>query len=65
MLVGNVDVGVLVDDDLAAVRTEVARYMEQGALSAGYMISTCNSVFHGMRYPSVAELFRCEAEMGV
>jgi hypothetical protein len=59
-----VDVGVLVDDDLAAVRAEVARCMELGASSAGYMVSTCNSIFHGMRYESVAELFRCEAQLG-
>jgi uroporphyrinogen decarboxylase len=65
VLVGNVDVGVLTNDDLTAVRREVARCMEQGAPSAGYMIATCNSIFHGMRYESVAELFRCEAEMGV
>jgi len=65
VLVGNVDVGVLTNDDLAAVRSEVARCMGQGASNAGYMVATCNSIFRGMRYESVVELFRCEAEMGV
>jgi uroporphyrinogen decarboxylase len=65
VLVGNVDVGVLANDDLVAVRSEVTRCMEQGASSPGYMIATCNSIFRGMRYESVAEMFRCEAEMGV
>jgi uroporphyrinogen decarboxylase len=64
VLVGNVDVGVLTRDDLAAVRAEVARCMGQGASGAGYMIATCNSIFRGMRFESVVEMFRCEAEMG-
>jgi uroporphyrinogen decarboxylase len=65
VLVGNVDVGALSGDDLSAVRLEVARCVDQGASSPGYMIATCNSIYPGMRYESVAELFRCEAEMGV
>jgi uroporphyrinogen-III decarboxylase len=64
VLVGNVDVAVLSGDDLAAVRAEVERCMGQGASGTGYMIATCNSIFSGMRYESVAELFRCEAELG-
>jgi uroporphyrinogen decarboxylase len=64
VLVGNVDVGVLAEDDPVAVRAEVRRCMAQGMPGAGYMIATCNSIFHGMRYESVAEMFRCEAEMG-
>jgi len=64
VLVGNVDVAVLSKQDLAAVRAEVHRCMEQGMPGAGYMIATCNSVFDGMCLESVAELFRCEAELG-
>ena len=64
VLVGNVDVGVLSGDDLAAVRTEVGRCIAQGMPGTGYMIATCNSVFRGMCYESVVEMFRSEAEMG-
>jgi uroporphyrinogen decarboxylase len=64
-LAGNVDVEVLVERDLAAVRTEVDRCMAQGGRSGGYMISTCNSIFRGMCLESVIELFRLEAELGV
>ena len=43
VLVGNVDVGVLLAADLAAVRQEVSRCIAQGASrGTGYMISTCN-----------------------
>jgi uroporphyrinogen decarboxylase len=65
VLVGNVDVGMLSEDDVSAVRAEVRRCMKLGTSSSGYMIATCNSIFDGMRYACVAELFRCEAEMGV
>jgi uroporphyrinogen decarboxylase len=65
VLVGNVDVRVLSGDDFCALRAEVRRCMELGTSSRGYMIATCNSIFEGMRHASVAELFRCEAEMGL
>jgi uroporphyrinogen decarboxylase len=62
--IGNVDVGVLTSDDPAAVRAEVERCMAQGMPGTGYLISSCNSVFDGMCYASVEEMFRCEAELG-
>jgi uroporphyrinogen decarboxylase len=64
VLVGNVDVGVLCDSDLEAVRGEVTRCIEQGAPGGGYMIATCNSIFEGMDPISVAEMFRYEGEVG-
>lgn len=64
VLVGNVDVRVLCDTNLAAVRGEVDRCMEQGAPGGGYMIASCNSIFEGMNPAAVAEMFRYEGEVG-
>jgi len=64
VLIGNIDVGVLCDPDLGAVRREVKRCTEQGAPGGGYMIATCNSIFKGMNPSSVAEMFRYEGEVG-
>ena len=64
VLVGNIDVRVLCRGDLGAVRQEVRRCLAQGAPGAGYMIATCNSIFKGMNPLAVAEMFRCEAEIG-
>ncbi|UCC62034.1 MAG: hypothetical protein JSV36_14770, partial [Anaerolineae bacterium] len=43
VLVGNIDVRVLCEADLEAVRREVRRCIEQGAPGGGYMIASCNS----------------------
>ena len=64
VLIGNVDVRVLCDSDLEAVRGEVDRCVEQGAPGGGYMIATCNSIFEGMDPAAVAELFRYQGEVG-
>jgi uroporphyrinogen decarboxylase len=72
VLVGNVDVGVLLGADLEAVRQEVSRCIAQGASGrvpdgapdAGYMISTCNSIFGGMNLDAVQEMFRYQEEVG-
>jgi uroporphyrinogen decarboxylase len=64
-LIGNVDVRVLFGSDLAAVRSEVDRCLAQGMPGGGYMIATCNSIFHGMNPIAVAELFRYEATVGL
>ncbi len=63
-LAGNVDVRVLCDSDLAAVRAEVDRCLAQGGPGGGYLLATCNSIFTGMNPAAVAELFRYEAEAG-
>jgi len=64
VLVGNIDVRVLCEADLEAVRREVRRCVEQGAPGGGYMIASCNSIFEGMNPAAVAEMFRYEAEVG-
>jgi len=64
VLIGNIDVRVLCDFDLGAVRREVTRCIEQGAPGGAYMIATCNSIFKGMNPISVAEMFRYEGEVG-
>jgi uroporphyrinogen decarboxylase len=61
-LVGNVDVGLLCKDDLAAVRRDVDRAIAQGG-RCGYMLATCNSIFKGMNPEAVEELFRYEQEV--
>ncbi|MCB9451400.1 MAG: hypothetical protein H6672_08160 [Anaerolineaceae bacterium] len=63
VLIGNVDVVVLCNADLDAVRGEVNRTLKQGAPDGGYMVSTCNSIFTGMNAAAVAEFFRYEAEV--
>jgi uroporphyrinogen decarboxylase len=64
VLVGNVDLTVLCNPDLDAVREEVARCIEQGAAGGGYMIASCNSIFEGMNPASVVEMFRHAGEVG-
>jgi uroporphyrinogen decarboxylase len=64
VLIGNVDVRVLCEPDLDAVRREVDRCIEQGAPGGGYMIATCNSIFEGMNPVAVTEMFRYEGEVG-
>jgi uroporphyrinogen decarboxylase len=64
VLIGNVDVRVLCESDLDAVRSEVDRCVSQGGPGGGYMIATCNSIFKGMNPEAVAEMFRYEHEVG-
>jgi uroporphyrinogen decarboxylase len=63
-LVGNADVRVLCNSDLAAVRREVDRCIAQGAPGGGYMIASCNSIFEGMNPAAVDEMFRYQREVG-
>lgn len=63
-LIGNVDIRVLVDNDLDAVRREVDRCIDQGAPGGGYLLASCNSIFDGMRLSAVRELFRYAGEVG-
>jgi uroporphyrinogen decarboxylase len=64
VLVGNVDVRVLCDSDLDAVRGEVARCVKQAAPGGGYMISSCNSLFRGMKSESIVEMYRYARTVG-
>jgi uroporphyrinogen decarboxylase len=63
VLAGNVDVRVLCEGDLRAVRREVDRCLADGAPGGGYMLATCNSIFAGMNPLAVTELFRYEREL--
>ncbi len=63
-LIGNVDLNVLFGADLAAVRKEVVRCLEQGSPGGGYMFASCNSIFRGMNPSSVVEMFRFAREKG-
>ena len=63
-LVGNIDVRVLGRPDLEAVRAEVSRCLAQGSPGGRFMISSCNSIFAGLDPGAVAEMFRCQAELG-
>lgn len=65
VLIGNVDVRVLFGSDLAAVRKEVDRCIEQGAPGGGYMMASCNSIYEGMNPAAVAEMFRYERDVGL
>ena len=64
VLVGNIDLRVLFNPDLGAVRGEINRCVKQGAPGGGYMIATCNSVYDGMNPYAVSEMFRYEKEVG-
>jgi len=64
VLIGNIDIRVLFDSDLEAVRAEVDRCLEQGAPGGGYMLATCNSIFEGLNPLAVAEMLRYEKEVG-
>ncbi len=63
VLIGNIDVRVLCDNNLDAVRREVNRCLAQGAPGNGFMLATCNSIFEGMNPLAVAEMFRYQAEI--
>ncbi len=63
VLVGNVDVRLLANDDLQAVRDEVDRCMRDGAPRGGYMLATCNSIFNGLNLAAVNEYFRYEMSL--
>jgi hypothetical protein len=64
VLIGNIDVRVLCDSDLQAVRSEVDRSVTQGNQGGGFMIASCNSIFEGMNPNAVVEMFRYENEVG-
>ena len=60
VLIGNIDVNVLWGSDMAAVKGEVSRSIEQGSPGGGYMVATCNSISKGMNPVAVEEMFRWE-----
>ena len=58
VLIGNVEVRVLFNSDLDAVRAEVARCIRQAAPGGGYLLSSCNSLFKGMKPEAIVEMYR-------
>ncbi len=62
-LIGNVDVGVLVNHDRDAVRRDIDRCLEQGSPGGGYLLASCNSIFAGMNPDAVLEMFRYANEI--
>jgi len=62
VLVGNIDINVLLENDLPAVRREVDRCLVEGTPGGGYMLATSNSIFHGLDPDSVAEMFQYQQE---
>ena len=64
VIIGNVDVRVLCGTDLDAVRAEVTRCLKQAAMGGGYMISSCNSLFRGMKPESIVEMYRYAGTVG-
>ena len=59
-LIGNLDIRVLAQDDLGAVRREVERCLRDGVSgdsAGGYLFATCNSLFDGLNRAAVREMF--------
>jgi uroporphyrinogen decarboxylase len=63
VLIGNIDIQVLCNSNLDAVRNEIDRCLTQGSPDGGYMLATCNSIFEGMNPLAVAEMFRYQLEL--
>ncbi len=57
VLIGNLDVNLLCQDDLEAVRIDIQRCLAQGG-SRGYMLSSSNSIFPGMNPAAVKEYMK-------
>lgn len=62
VLMGNADVRLLCDAKVEAVRGEIRRCLDQGGMR-GYMFSSCNSIFPGMKPAAVREFFRYQAAL--
>jgi uroporphyrinogen decarboxylase len=59
VLIGNLDVRLLFDADLDAIRQEVDRCYDEGSSGSGYLFASCNSICTGMNPAAVKEMFRC------
>ena len=65
ILVGNVDCGsVLCQSDLAIVRKEIQRCMDQGKAGGRYILSDSNSIHAGCQPEAVMEMYRYAREIG-
>ncbi len=65
VLAGNVDTTyILCQDDLALVREEVERTINQGAPGGGYLFSSSNSLYPGHNIKAIKEMYRYAREIG-
>ena len=65
VLTGNLDVtNVLTKSDLGLVRKDVERCIKQGAPGGGYLFSSSNSLFKGMKIDSILEAYRYAKQIG-
>jgi len=65
VLAGNLDVtNVLTQSDRELLHKDVERCIAQGAPGGGYLFSSSNSLFKGMRIESIIEAFRYAKEIG-
>jgi uroporphyrinogen decarboxylase len=63
ILIGNVDINLFFEPNIELIRADVKRSYEQGG-KAGFMLSSCNSIYPGMNPEAVREFFRCQVEFG-
>jgi uroporphyrinogen decarboxylase len=65
VLAGNLDVtNVLTQSNLDVVRKDVERCIRQGAPGGGYLFSSSNSLFKGMKIDAILEAYRYAKEIG-
>jgi uroporphyrinogen decarboxylase len=65
VLAGNLDVtNVLTKTDIEFIRKDVERCIKQGAPGGGYLFSSSNSLFKGMKIESILEAYRYAKEIG-
>ncbi len=66
ILAGNLDVtNILTQSDLDLVHKDVERCIEQGSPGGGYLFSSSNSLFKGMKIESILEAYRYAKKIGV
>ena len=65
VLVGNVDTSyILCQENLALVREEVKRAINQGGPGGGYLFSSSNSLFSGHNILAIKEMYRYAQKIG-
>jgi uroporphyrinogen decarboxylase len=60
-LIGNADSRLLCSSDVAAVKADIRRCLEEGG-TGGYLFSSCNSIFPGMNAAAVRAFFAYQEE---
>ena len=66
ILAGNLDVtNILTQSNFELIHKDVERCIEQGAPGGGYLFSSSNSLFKGMKIESIMEAYRYAKEIGI